>query len=73
MRRIGHHDNDGIGFLSDLFPGLADDGSASNQFRRDRAHVVKIQAMAGGLKMAGHRTPHRPEANESDIDHAPFP
>ena len=29
--------------------------------------------MAGCLKMAGHRTPHRPEANEPDIDHALFP
>ena len=37
-----------------------------------RPDIVKKQPMSGSLKMARHRAPHDPKANEANIDHFVF-
>ena len=69
MRRIRHHDDDGVGLLRDLLARFADDAARRDQFRRDRRDVVQENAMACGQKMAGHRPSHGAKADEADIDH----
>src|SRR5258708_13816241 len=73
MRRIRHHDDDGVGFFRNLFAGFADDAACANKLLRHGPDVVKEQAMARGQKMAGHRTSHGAEANETDINHVDLP
>jgi hypothetical protein len=70
VRRIRHHDDDGIGLLGNLPAGLADDATGRDKLRRNRPNVMQKQVMSGGLEMARHRTSHGAEADEADIDHA---
>ncbi len=53
----------------DLLARLAGDAASGNEFGRNRPDIVEEQTMPRGLEMAGHRTPHDPEADEADIDH----
>jgi len=73
MRRIRHHDDDGVGFFRNLLAGFADLAARGNEFRCNGPDVVKKQAMSRGLKMASHRTSHGSQANEANINHFALP
>ncbi len=69
MRRIRHHDDDGVRALRDLHGRLAGNAARGNQLRRNGRDVMQENAMARGQEMAGHRPSHGAKSDEADVDH----
>src|SRR3982074_3924202 len=73
MRRIRHHDDDGIRLFRNLLAGFADNAARGNELRRDGSDVAENHPMPRSQEMTGHRTSHSSEANKADINHADIP
>ena len=67
--RVGNHEDDQFGLLSQFLAVGAGDGAFVDQLLRRRAAGVNEKLVTAFQQVAGHRAPHDAESDETDLRH----